>query len=178
MNNNTQRYPNREECLRILENAGCDQHVIKHILAVTDLALKIAAHFPNADRELIEAGALLHDLGRACTHGIEHGIAGGKLARQLGLPITIVNIIERHLGAGIPEHDAVSLGLPAKDLIPTTLEERIVAHADNLFISDKRCNIQRSLEILNKNGFTEMARRVKQLHLALSQEAGIDIDEI
>ena len=178
MDNLSNRYPDRNQCLEILNGAGCSQEIIKHILAVTELALRIASRFPKADRSLIEAGALLHDLGRAQTHGIRHGVVGGKLARQLGLPTDIVNIIERHLGAGITKLDAVKNGLPAKDFIPITLEERIVAHADNLIDFDKRCTIQQALAIFEQKGLSEVAKRVKQLHLTLSQEAGIDLDKI
>ena len=48
-----------------------------------------------------------------------------------------MNIIERHIGAGIPKEEAVGLGLPEKDYIPVTIEEKIVAHADNLVFGNK-----------------------------------------
>lgn len=43
-----------------------------------------------------------------------------------------MNIIERHIGAGISRDEAAELGLPAGDYIPLTIEEKIIAHADNL----------------------------------------------
>lgn len=170
--------PTRDECLKILREAGCSEKVINHILIVTDLALKIARCFPEVNLELVEAGALLHDLGRSKTHGIDHAVAGGKLALELGLPEEIINIIERHIVAGIQPADAVKLGLPRKDYTPHTLEERIVAHADNLIEDNKRCTIQRTVEILQNKGLPDVAERVFKLHLALSHEAGIDLDEI
>jgi uncharacterized protein len=41
-------------------------------------------------------------------------------------------IIERHIGAGITAPEAVRLGLPQKDYLPLTTEEKIVSYADNL----------------------------------------------
>jgi uncharacterized protein (TIGR00295 family) len=178
MTTNTRKYPTRDECLKILNDVGCPKKVIQHILIVTDLALKIANHFPDADLELVEAGALLHDIGRSKTHNVDHAVAGSSLAREFELPEEIVSIIECHIAAGIPSADATKLGLPSKDYTPRTLEERIVAHADNLVEDRNRCTIQRSVQVLTDKGLPEVAQRVKQLHLELSREAGIDIDEI
>ena len=43
-----------------------------------------------------------------------------------------MNIIERHIGAGITAAEAARLGLPKKDYLPLTVEEKIVSYADNL----------------------------------------------
>jgi uncharacterized protein (TIGR00295 family) len=174
----TRKYPSRDECLRLLKDAGCTGKVIKHILIVTELALKIAKRFPEADLELVEAGALLHDIGRSKSHNVDHAVVGSEIVRELDLPEKLVTIIERHIAAGIPKADAAKLGLPIKDYIPQTLEERIIAHADNLVEDNRRCTIQRSIQILEAKGLPEVAKRVKELHLALSREAGIDIDKI
>jgi uncharacterized protein len=86
----------------------------------------------EVDLELVEVGALLHDLGRARTHGIDHGVVGGERARGRGLPEALVRVIERHIGAGIPADEAAAQGLPARDFLPLTLEEKLVAYADKL----------------------------------------------
>ncbi|MCF0226956.1 MAG: HD domain-containing protein, partial [Methanobrevibacter sp.] len=49
--------------------------------------------------------------------------------------------IERHIGAGIDEKESVELNLPKKSYIPQTLEEKIVAHSDNLISGDKEVDI-------------------------------------
>lgn len=174
----SKRYPTRRKCLEILKTHGCSKRVIKHILIVTDLALRIARYFPEVDLELLEAGALLHDLGRSKSHEVDHAVVGAQLANELGIADEVIKIIERHIAAGIPAADAKSLGLPEKDYIPQTIEERIVAHADNLIEDNKRCTIQRSVEILTSKGLPEVAERVKKLHLELSSEAGFDLDEV
>ena len=182
MDQKKNRYPTRDECLKILRSVGCPEQVIDHVLVVTELALLISNRVivigKKVDLELIEAGGLLHDIGRARTHGVTHAVEGSKLAQQLGLPKEIVNIIERHIGAGILKEDAKALGLPIKDYTPRTLEERIISHADNLVEHNKRVKVQRSIEILRVKGLPEVAERIRQLHVALSTEAKIDIDEL
>lgn len=75
---------------------------------------------------------MLHDIGRSRTHGLTHAIVGVEIARKHGYSEDVLNIIERHIGAGITESEAEKLGLPVKSYMPETLEEKIVAHADNL----------------------------------------------
>ncbi|MGC9443728.1 MAG: TIGR00295 family protein [Candidatus Methanospirareceae archaeon] len=136
----------RRECNRVLRAAGCDDGVIRHCNAVADLALEFARrHHEAVDERLVFKGALLHDLGRARSHGIDHGVVGGAMARALGLNEEIVRIIERHIGAGLTAAEAEMLGLPARDFLPETLEEKIVAHADNLIVGWKRTSIDAAI---------------------------------
>lgn len=103
---------------------------------MASVARRIAGCFLEKDYEvdigLVVAGGLLHDLGRARTHDIDHGIIGASMARELGLSDKIVCIIERHIGGGIPAEEAARVGLPAVDYIPLSLEEKIVAYGDKL----------------------------------------------
>ncbi|WP_457619655.1 TIGR00295 family protein [Methanopyrus sp.] len=119
--------------IRDLERVGCPNHVIEHCKAVCHLAEEMAERCEeDVDLNLVRTGALLHDIGRARTHGIDHAVVGASIVRELGYPEEVVRIVERHIGAGIPEEEAKKLGLPPKDYVPETLEEKIVAHADNL----------------------------------------------
>jgi uncharacterized protein len=130
------RLPSRAEALGILENAGCCKSVIKHCISVAGVAVRLTEELQKrgveVDAALVETGALLHDLGRSETHGIEHAVVGGRIAQGLGLSEALVRIIERHIGAGIPRSEADEIGLPEGDYIPVTLEERLVAYADKL----------------------------------------------
>jgi len=126
-----------ERCIEILRDAGCHENVIRHSRVVADIAVAIAERIEGADIEQVRIGALLHDLGRARTHGLAHFLEGVKIAEELGLPRAVQLIIERHIGAGLPAAEAKALGLPEKDFIPQTLEEKIVAQADNL-VNDLR----------------------------------------
>jgi len=169
--------PDPEECLNYLREAGCSDKVIEHCKAVRDIAVRIAQK-TNADLDLVEAGALLHDIGRSKTHGIRHAIEGVKIGKKLGFSEDILKIIERHIGAGLSKDEAKKLGLPAKDYFPVTLEEKIVCHADNLIDNNKQQKIESQLErALNKN-LKEYAIRLLNLHKELSDICGIDLNDI
>lgn len=127
--------------LKILKQEETPENVIEHSKAVYKKAMVIAANFKNADKDLIKKGALLHDIGRSKTHGISHAIEGAKIVKQYGYPEEVQNIVERHIGAGITEEESVKLGLPKKSYIPQTIEEKIVAHADNLLSGTKDVDI-------------------------------------
>lgn len=127
--------------IKLLEKENTPENVIEHCKAVCRKAMKIASNFDNADKDLIRKGALLHDIGRSRTHGITHAIVGVEIARGYGYPTDVLNIIERHIGAGITAEEAVRLGLPEKSYVPETLEEKIVAHADNLISGSREVDL-------------------------------------
>jgi len=116
-----------------LINAGCARDVVAHCIAVTATAVSLAerVNIP-LDRELVRQGSMFHDIGRGRTHGIDHAVAGVAIARELGFSEKLVLVIERHIGAGITAAEAVRLGLPRKDYLPLSPEEKIVSYADNL----------------------------------------------
>ena len=127
--------------IELLKKENTPENVIDHSLAVYKKAMEIATNFDDADKDLIRKGALLHDIGRSKTHGITHAIEGVEIAKKYGYGEDVLNIIERHIGAGITESEAEKLGLPVKSYLPETLEEKIVAHADNLTSGSKEVDI-------------------------------------
>ncbi len=167
--------------IKMLRVAGCSDAVIKHCMKVAKLAVemakKIKENGQNVDIEAVEAGAMLHDIGRAKTHGIMHILEGVKIASRYGMPNKILNIIEHHGGAGIDEREAIKLGLPKKDYSPRTIEEKIVAHADNLVGNGYR-SVEEVAKIWKKKIGENAVRKLLKLHDELSKLAGIDIDEI
>jgi uncharacterized protein len=128
------KLPTRAEALILLEKAGCSQGVIEHCKSVSKFAVRIAKAFHkkgfDVDVHLVEVSGLLHDIGRSKTHTVDHGVVGGDVARSFDLPSSVVRIIERHVGGGVPKDEAKQLGWPAKDYLPQTLEEKIVCYAD------------------------------------------------
>lgn len=171
------KVPSGEECLRILVESGCADDVVAHCRAVTGLAVRMARKC-GADQEIVEAGAMLHDLGRSRTHGIAHAVDGARLASELKMPPALVKIIERHIGGGISRTEAKRLGLPEKDYTPRTLEEKVVAHADNLFSGTERVKVGRAVSELVRKGMGEAAAKVLHLHKELSDACGCDVDTI
>jgi uncharacterized protein (TIGR00295 family) len=169
--------PNPDECIEILKKSGCSEEVIRHCKAVRDIAVRMAKR-ASADVELVEAAALLHDIGRSKTHGIRHAVEGAVIAKKLDLPDSITNIIERHIGAGLSAAEAKKLGLPERDFVPVTLEEKIVCHADNLVDNCKKRKIELEVERALREGHDEYARNLVVLHKELSDICGIDVNEI
>lgn len=169
--------PSSEQCIKLLKNAGCSERVICHCKAVHEVAVKIA-NKTNADLSLVKAGALLHDIGRSETHDIKHAIIGARIAKKLGLSKKIVHIIERHIGAGLTSSVAKSLGLPYRDFMPKTLEEKIVCHADNLIDDCTRQDIEVEVERALRENHKEYAMQLVKLHKEISDLIGMDANKV
>ena len=169
--------PNPDECISFLKINGCSKEVINHCKAVRDVAIRMAEK-ANANIRLVEAGALLHDIGRSKTHDIFHVIEGVKIAEKLGFSKELIKIIERHIGAGIPADNAVKLGLPRKDYIPLSLEEKIVCHSDNLIDNFKMQKIENEIEKVLSENKKDYAIRLMKLHIELSVICVIDVNKI
>jgi uncharacterized protein len=131
----------------VLLKAGCTPDVVAHCITVSKKALSIAGLLRiEIDRELVSQGGLFHDIGRSRTHGIEHALAGVEIARELGFSPHLINIIERHIGAGITASEAERLGLPRKDYLPLTAEEKIVSYADNMISGVREMRFYEALD--------------------------------
>ena len=64
------------------------------------------------------------------------------------------------------------------DYLQETLEEKIVAHADNLIDNQVRRTIDETIKHLQEKGLLEASKRVSELHRELSDVCRMDIDEI
>jgi uncharacterized protein len=123
-----------------LEDFKCSSYIIKHSNAVLKKAKTISKDF-DVNLDHVEAGAILHDVGRSKTQSIYHALKGAEILKEQEFPIEIVKITERHIGAGIPKEEAIMLNLPPRDYLPITFEEKIVAHADNLIHGTKEVSL-------------------------------------
>ncbi|WP_393971938.1 tRNA (cytidine(56)-2'-O)-methyltransferase [Oxyplasma meridianum] len=169
--------PDREECTALLKEEGSNERILTHVEKVSELALMIGK-LCNADLGIIEAGSLLHDIGRTKTNGIRHAVEGAEILRKKNVSQIIVNIVERHTGAGITKDEAMELGLPDRDLMPLTLEEKIVAQADNLVSGNETITLDQTVENYRKKGLFKAAQRIIDLQNELNSRCGIDIDAI
>ena len=133
----------------MLHRVGCPGHVVDHCLNVSKIAVRLARRLKDkghdVDVELVEIGAILHDIGRSETHDTDHGAVGGEMVRRLGVAEPVACIVDRHIGAGIPEDEARALGLPEGVYVPETLEEKIVCYADKLIAG--RCEVDISVTV-------------------------------
>lgn len=142
----------REDAISILHKNHCPENVIRHCTCVADYSVKLATKIRETGHPVnvsfIEAAAMLHDIGRCKTHSIKHGIEGARILADYP---EYARVCERHIGAGLTENEASGLGLPAKDYIPETLEEKIIAHADNVTVEDRIVSVDEALSHLEKH---------------------------
>jgi len=123
-----------------------------HSQKVTEAALRIASHNQslNADREIIRWSAMLHDIGIFMTQAPEigctgffpylaHGYLGRELLEKEGLH-EIAPVCERHIGVGITLQDIVAytMPLPHREMVPVTIEEKIVCYADKFYSKSEK----------------------------------------
>ena len=129
------------------------------------------------DVDLVRSGALLHDVGRSKTHGIKHGVVGAEIARSLGLSESVIMIIERHIGGGIPADEAEDLGLPPGNYMPETIEEKIVTYGDKLVERGREVDINVTLGHYQKDLGEEhpAVLRLIALHEEMAELIGSEI---
>ncbi len=172
--------PSDNEAIDLLATAGCSPAVIRHCQAVAALATRVAQRIAgngiSIDVDLVRVGALLHDLGRARTHEIDHAIVGAAMARSLDLPAPLVRIIERHIGSGITAAEATQLRLPKRSFLPRSLEEKVVAYADKRVAGSREVGFDEAVTAFSR----ELGRvlgapaihRLKRLHGELAALTG------
>jgi uncharacterized protein len=164
----SEKLPSEKQALQFLKQSGCSANVVKHCEAVAELAREIAEtcceRGLKVDLDLIEVGALLHDIGRSKTHSVHHAIIGAQIARSLGLPDPVLSIIKRHVGGGITTREARKLGWPKDIYVPQTLEEKIISYADKLIEGSRRVPIERTIENFAQELPSSALERVRRLH--------------
>ena len=157
--------PSRDIAFELLKTLKVPYQVRRHSLKVSEKALDLAEKITktNINLELVEIGALLHDIGRAKTHGFKHGIIGGKILRERGFPKELARICETHILGGLDKEDANNVGLPQKDYIPQTLEEKIICLSDKLIAGTKEVTIEeRFQKWFSKYGRTKILVKSKK----------------
>lgn len=149
----------RSRAIEILKHENCPENVILHSIEVSKQSLYIARliqKVKKVDLNLVEIGSLLHDIGRCKSHNIDHAIIGIKIAQKYKLNLKIRNIIKKHIGSGITKKEAIYYGLPEDNYIPDSIEEKIVAYADNLLDGTNIINIKDRIIMLKKKNFFQM----------------------
>jgi uncharacterized protein len=172
----SEKLPSREQALQLLRESQCSLKVIKHCRAVAKLALETAEACRekgmSVNLELVEIGALLHDIGRSKTHTVHHAIVGAEISEAAGLPRPVTSIVKRHVGGGITTSEAEKLGWPKDVYIPISLEEKIVSYADKLIENSKRAPIEIVIRKLSKERKQDAAERVQKLNEEIGELIG------
>lgn len=167
--------PSRDVAFELLKILKVPYQVRRHSLKVSDKALEIAEKITkaNINLELVEIGALLHDIGRSKTHGFKHASIGGKILRERGYPEGLARICETHILGGLDKEDANNIGLPQKDYIPQTLEEKIICLADKYMAGTKEVTLEQRFEKwFTKYGKTQILTKAKKRIEEIQKEIG------
>lgn len=129
------------------DNPPLKSLLLLHSTLVARKALAIVDSHPElgADRGFVEEAAMLHDIGIFLTdaepihcfgkyHYLCHGYLGADLLRNEGLPRHAL-VAERHTGTGLTLKQILerNLPLPHRDMVPVSIEEKIVCFADKFF---------------------------------------------
>ena len=139
--------------------------LLTHSEMVARKALTVAeAAKLNIDRDFVYNAAMLHDVGIfRCNasgiycHGdepyIRHGLIGGELLRKEGTDEAFARVCERHTGAGLTAKEIAETGLPLPhiDLLPETLEEKLICYADKFFSKSGNPREEKSLDRVRKS---------------------------
>lgn len=172
--------PTREQAIELLHENKCPPQVIRHCMAVAEIAVETANKLVDrglsVNVDLVLAGALLHDLGRSQSHSVDHALIGAEIAQSIGLSEPVIKIIKRHVGAGITSEEATAFGWPKDTYMPQSIEEKIVSYADKLISNSKRVPIEMEIKHLQKENKPQAAERVRKLNEEITNLLGNNND--
>ena len=121
--------------------------LIEHSRAVEKKVIEAAKKVEhlNPDMDFIKEASMLHDIGIFLTKAPEigcygkkpyicHGYLGRKILEKEGLRKHAL-VCERHIGTGITkkEIEKQNLPLPKRNMVPISIEEKIICFADKFF---------------------------------------------
>ena len=134
---------------KYIKNEELKRLLIAHSRCVARKALEIADKCGmgnRIDRQFVVDASMLHDIGvvECDAPGIHcygskpyicHGMAGSEILRAEGLDEKYSRVCERHTGSGLTADEIRerNLPLPEKDLVPQSLEEKLICYADKFF---------------------------------------------
>ncbi len=129
-------------------------NILRHSIQVKNVAVAIVSNLADptiVDKELVIAGALLHDIAKTRTierNEMRHDLIGGTMLREMGYD-TIAPIVESHVI------------MKNCDLEGTLNESEIVYYADKRVMHDVIVSIDTRVEdLINRYGVTEKVREL------------------
>ena len=159
------------------------ERLLRHGELVARKALDILdqASWLDADREFVVQAAMLHDIGigrtrypeLGCTGTLPyvcHGVEGRVILDEMDLNRHAM-VCERHVGVGISAEEALrrKLPLPARDMVPLSIEERLICYADKFFSKTDNSRHEKTIHEITV-GLARYDAQYKQRFLALHRE--------
>lgn len=150
----------REQVIELAKEQGFPIERISHSIEVADLALQISTCMTDegipVDKNAVEKGALLHDIGylqcrgelieipgwrdfgiRVPADDINHPMTGAVIAKEWGFGDRVADCVLKHNIGGFTLEECKVLNvhpLPEKDCRPVLPEEKVVHYADHLML--------------------------------------------
>ncbi len=157
--------------------------LLEHTLSVTGLAIRLAEHYPSLDRDLLVAGALLHDLGKIREFSyssvpfdytepgrlVGHLVLGSEMVRRAAANVTDLppERLDRLIHLILSHHGRHEFGAPC---LPMTAEAILLHHVDDI---DAKMNyIDRLSEQVEPGGYlwSDYQRPLERFLLLKGQE--------
>lgn len=129
--------PSREQCLELLTRHDMPQHIRRHSLMVTEVALFISSRLNRnscrLDLRIIEASALLHDIGKmpGLETGENHAELGARMLEGI-VAAPIARIVEEHIYLEIAQ-----TGGPITESLIVNYSDKRVKHDRVVSIRDR-----------------------------------------
>jgi uncharacterized protein len=172
--------PNALEALALHRKYGSHERTVAHCQGCARisrlLAEKAAQRGSMVNQAAVDAAALLHDIGRSQTQLVGHGHVGAQILEREGVDGVVVEIVRRHVGAGISAEEAALLGFPSGDYIPGTLEQKIVCFADKMLDGDKARPFEEEVKRFVKKGHD--VHRLRKLKEDIDVAVGMDAESL
>lgn len=162
--------------------------LLTHSKAVAEKSLKIAETIRNLniDVEFLYHSAILHDIGIFMTRAerlgcygdypyITHGYWGSMILKSEGLD-RYARVCATHVGVGLTVDDIKTLNLPIPliNMIPASIEEKIICYADKFF-SKKKSALTKEIPLEQvrqqiKSYGEDKLKRFNELHRIFNHE--------
>lgn len=155
--------PSDDAIFALMSDLGLPEGIKKHCIVVKEIALGIVKQIKeknpqtDIDTDVVEAGALLHDIGRTRTHGVDHGYRGYILMRDANIDERVARCALVHVLGGFDKED-IKHEFPADardeikiSLMPKSIEEKIVCLADK--------NAEGSMQVTTKKRFSRWFKK-------------------
>lgn len=133
-------------------NPEAKKYLVIHSNKVAEKVVEIASKCShlNIDVDFAVEAALLHDIGIINTDAsgigcfgfepyIKHGIIGFEMLIKEGFPLH-AKICKTHIGVGLTKSEITekNLPIPHEDMLPITIEEKLVCFADKFYSKSEK----------------------------------------
>lgn len=133
--------PSQTECLELLRQFEMPNHIRRHSLLVAEVALFLAARLnqnsSRLDLRLIEAVALLHDVGKMSSlkTGVDHATLGAHMLKGIVDP-AVARIVKEHISL-----ESSQVAGPVTESLIVNYSDKRVRHDQVVLVEERYRNL-------------------------------------